>query len=101
MRNVEAFVDYVVADMRRRLALFGPAPRGQEAGDRRAVEDGIALLTDYHLNGMDEARFERLLTTLRSGRSPVRLAVLKPETVAAELARRWAAGNTATAVLAN
>lgn len=95
MRNVEAFIDDVVADMRRRLALLG------DNGDRRAVEDGIALLTDYRLNGMDEARFERLLTTLRSGRSPVRLAVLKPETVAAELARRWAACNTAAAVLAN
>ncbi len=83
MANVEAFIDDVVADMRRRLALLG------DTGDRRAVEDGIALLTDYRLSGMDEALFERLLNTLRSGRSPVRIAVLKPETIASELARRW------------
>lgn len=97
MRNVEAFIDDVVTDMRRRLVLLGAAPRGQEDGDRRAVEDGIALLTDYRLTGMDEALFERLLATLRSGRSPVRLAVLKPETIAGELARRWSAFTERTA----
>ncbi len=94
MPNVEAFIDEVVADMRRRLSLLG------DSGDRRAVEDGIALLTGYRLSGMDEALFERLLATLRSGRSPVRLAVLKPETIAAELARRWQARNATMAVLA-
>jgi hypothetical protein len=85
MRNVEAFMDEVVTDMRRRLALL------DDDGDRRAVEDGIALLTDYRLSGMDETRFEKLLATLRAGRSPVGLSVLKPEMIGADLARRWAA----------
>jgi hypothetical protein len=38
---------------------------------------------------MDEAGFERLLGALDAGRSPVGLAVLKPQTIAAELATRW------------
>lgn len=85
MRNVEAFMDEVVTDMRCRLALL------DDDGDRRAVEDGIALLTDYRLSGMDEPRFEKLLATLSAGRSPVGLSVLKPEMIGADLARRWAA----------
>lgn len=83
MRNVDAFVDEVVSDFRHRLALLS------DGGDRRAVEDGIALLTDYRLSGMDESCFERLLATLRAGRSPVGLMVLKPEAIAGELASRW------------
>jgi len=83
MSNVEVFMDEVVTDMRRRLALL------DDDGDRRAVEDGIALLTDYRLSGMDESLFEKLLATLGAGRSPVGLSVLKPEMIGAELARRW------------
>jgi len=83
VRDVDTFVDEVVSDFRRRLALLG------DGGDRRAVEDGISLLTDYRLSGMDESCFERLLATLRAGRSPVGLTVLKPEAIAGELARRW------------
>lgn len=78
-------MDEVVADYRRRLALLG------DSGDRRAVEDGIALLTDYRLSDMDGERFEKLLSMLRAGRSPVGLAVLRPEAIGEELARRWAA----------
>ena len=83
MRDVDAFVDEVVSDFRRRLALLG------DGGGRRAVDDGISLLTDYRLGGMDETCFERLLATLRAGRSPVGLSVLKPEAIAGELASRW------------
>lgn len=83
MPDVEHFMDEVVTDMRRRLGLLG------DSGDRRAVEDGIALLTDYRLGDMDAACFERLLDTLRAGRSPVGLSVLKPESIGEELARRW------------
>jgi hypothetical protein len=83
MSNVEAFMEEVISDMRARLALLS------DGGDRRAIEDGIALLTDYRLSEMDETLFERLLATLRAGRSPVGLAVLKPEVIGAELARRW------------
>lgn len=83
MPNVEDFMDEVVADFRRRLALLA------DSGDRRAIEDGIALLTDYRLSGMDERQLEQLLSTLAAGRSPVGLLVLKPETIGAELARRW------------
>ena len=83
MPNVESFMDEVVTDYRRRLALL------PDGGDRRAVEDGIALLTYYRLSGMDASRFEKLLSTLASGRSPVGLSVLKPEAIARDLARRW------------
>ena len=83
MPDVETFMDEVVTDYRRRLALL------PDGGDRRAIEDGIALLTDYRLCSMDASRFEKLLSTLASGRSPVGLAVLKPEAIARELARRW------------
>ena len=49
---------------------------------------------------MDEARFEMLLSTLREGRSPAGLAVLRPEVVGAELSRRWQAyAHRAAAVL--
>ncbi len=84
MPIVERFMDEVVADLRRRLALLA------DNGDRRAIEDGIALLTDYRLTGIDEAHLEKLLAMLRAGRSPAGLAVLKPERIGEELARRWA-----------
>ena len=85
MRNVDSFMDETVSDLRRRLTLL------DDGGERRAIEDGIALLTDYRLSGMDETLFERLLTSLRAGRSPVGLSVLKPEAIARELSRRWSA----------
>jgi hypothetical protein len=81
--NVELFMDEVVTGLRRRLALLG------DSGDRRAIEDGIALLTGCRLRGMDEARFEMLLSTLRAGRAPDGQPVLKPAMLAGELARRW------------
>lgn len=83
MVSVDTFLDDAVRDMRRRMDLLG------DCGDRRAIEDAIALLTDYRLSGMDEAGLERLLTTLRAGRSPVALSVLRPSVVAGELAARW------------
>lgn len=83
MPNVERFLDETVADLRGRMALLA------DSGERRAIEDGVALLTDYRLSGLDDARFEALLRTLRSGRSPVRMSVLKPESLARELAQRW------------
>ncbi len=82
-KDVDRFMDETARDLRSRLALLG------DGGERRAIEDGIALLTDYRLSGMDETLFERLLATLRAGRSPVGLSVLKPEAIAGELARRW------------
>jgi hypothetical protein len=85
MPSVQHFTDEVLTDYRRRLALL------PDGGDRRAIEDGIALLTDVRLRGIDASRFEVLLSTLASGRSPVGLAVLKPEAIARELARRWRA----------
>ena len=39
MPSVEDFMEEVVAGFRRRLALL------RDGGDRRAIEDGIALLT--------------------------------------------------------
>jgi hypothetical protein len=83
MPDVQEFMDEAIADFRRRLALLG------DCGDRRAVEDGIALLTDYRLAGMDEVTLEALLATLAGGRSPVGLQVLKPQAIGAELAQRW------------
>jgi hypothetical protein len=83
MPNVEHFMDEVVADYRRRLALL------PDGGDRRAIEDGIALLTRYRLSGMDEPCFEELLSTLAAGRSPVGLSVLKPRAIASDLRQRW------------
>ncbi|MEX2226949.1 MAG: hypothetical protein WEB52_10920 [Dehalococcoidia bacterium] len=95
MSNVEAFMEEVVGDMRKRLALL------DDDGDRRSIEDGIALLTDYRLSNMDETVFERLLVTLRAGRSPVGLSVLKPEAIGAELARRWQAFTQGGAIAAH
>jgi hypothetical protein len=83
MATIDSFLAEIVSDFRRRLALLG------NDGDRRAIEDGIALLTDYRLSDMDARGFESLLSTLRGGRSPVGLAVLRPEALASELARRW------------
>lgn len=83
MPDVELFLEDVVNDLRKRLALLS------DGGERRAVEDSIALLTDYRLSGMDETLFERLLASLRAGRSPVGLSVLKPDAIARELVRRW------------
>ncbi len=83
MPSIVSFMDDVVTDYRRRLALL------PDGGDRRAIEDGIALLTDCCLRGMDAFCFEKLLSTLASGRSPAGLAVLKPEPIARDLAQRW------------
>ena len=81
--SIDAFIDQVVSDFRRRLALL------DDDGDRRAIEDAVALLTDYRLSGMDESAFQRLIATMREGRSPVALTVLKPQAIAAELAREY------------
>ena len=81
--SVDAFIERVVSDFRRRLALL------DDDGDRRAIEDAVALLTDYRLSGMDEVSFERLIAMMRDGRSPVALTILKPEAIAAELSRQW------------
>ena len=83
MPSVENFMDQVVTEFRQRLTLL------PDGGDRRAIEDGIALLTRCLQGGIDEARLEMLLSTLRAGRSPAGLAVLKPEAIARELTRRW------------
>ncbi len=85
MPNVDAFRAEVARDLRRRLALLS------DSGDRRALEDGVALLMDARLDGMDAARFEGLLMTLDAGRSPSGLPVLKPQTLARELVARWEA----------
>jgi len=76
-------MDEVMADLRRRLALLG------DSGDRRAIEDGIALLNRCRAGGMDEPHFESLLSMLRAGRSPAGRTVLKPQAIAGELTRRW------------
>jgi hypothetical protein len=85
MPNIEDFMDGVMAEFRGRLALLG------DSGDRRAIEDGIALLMAYRRGDMDVARFEMLLSTLRSGRCPDGLSVLRPQLVGEEIGRRWAA----------
>jgi hypothetical protein len=85
MPFVEDFMDEVVAEYRRRLALLG------DCGARRAVEDGIALLTVPRRGGMDAAHFEMLLSTLRAGRQPAGLTVLRPEMIGADLTQRWRA----------
>lgn len=87
MSTVERFFEDAVADMRRQLT-------GISAGSRDAIEDRIALLTDYRLAGIDEAQFERLLATLAGGRSPVWLRAIDPRDVAGDLARRWGAYRT-------
>ena len=91
MPDVEIFMDEVVTDLRRRLVLLA------DGGDRRAIEDGIALLTHERLCGIDEPRLELLLSTLRAGRSPAG-HVLKPQLLAGELTRRWQSYGAAHAV---
>jgi len=88
MSSIDLFMQDLVRDMRRRLALLG------DCGDRRAIEDGIALLTDCRDRDIDEARFETLLVTLRSGRAPAGLSLLKPQAFAQELDARWRAYRT-------
>jgi hypothetical protein len=92
--DVELFVDEVVADLQRRAVLFG------DCGDRRAIEDGIALLTCCRRGGIDEVRLETLLSTLRAGRSPGGVSVLKPRDIGGELTRRWHEHLTGVAVTA-
>lgn len=91
MTTIERFFDDAVADMRRQLAASGRTGNAS----RGAIEDRIALLTDYRLAGMDEAQFERLLAMLASGRSPVWLSAIDPARAARELAgdlaQRWGA----------
>lgn len=83
MSDVGLFMDEVMADLRRRLALLG------DCGDRRAIEDGVALLNGCRDSGMDGPRFESLLSMLRAGRAPAGHTVLKPQAIAGELTRRW------------
>ena len=87
-------MDEVVTGFRRRLALL------PDGGDRRAIEDGIALLTSCLREGMDEARFEMLLSMLRAGRSPAGHTMLKPAVIACELTRCWQEYQAAAAVAA-
>jgi hypothetical protein len=84
MPNVEQFMDHVVTDLRQRLALL------DDDGDRRSIEDGIALLREARARRMDALRFERLLAVLRAGTAPAEFAVLRPGLIGGELSRRWA-----------
>jgi hypothetical protein len=88
VNDIDRFLDETAQELRTRVALL-------TGGERRALEDSVALLTDYRLAGMDDARFETLLATLRAGRSPVGLLVLRPQELGEELARRWRAARTA------
>jgi hypothetical protein len=94
MPGVDHFIDEVVTGFRQRLALL------PDGGDRRAIEDGIALLTHCLRSGTDEAQLETLLSTLRAGRSPAGLPVLKPEVVAREITRHWQQYRSGVAVAA-
>ena len=76
-------MDEVMVDLRRRLALLG------NSGDRRAIEDVIALLSGCRSGGMDGPHFESLLSMLRAGRAPAGRTLLKPHAIACELTRRW------------
>ena len=84
MPDVEQFMDSVVADLRQRLALL------DDDGDRRAIEDGIALLTEERRRSLDAPLFEHLLAGLRAGMTPTGSPVLRPEFIGRELSRRWA-----------
>ena len=84
MPDVEQFMDSVVADLRHRLALL------DDDGDRRAIEDGIALLTEERTRGLNAPLFEHLLAGLRAAMAPAGSPVLRPEFIGRELSRRWA-----------
>ncbi len=83
MSRVELFFEDAVSDLRRQLASANGALR------RAALEDRLALLTDYRLAGIDESQFERLLSSLRTGRSPVSLRAVEPRDIARDLAQQW------------
>jgi hypothetical protein len=83
MPNVDSFLDGIARDLQATLP-------GLHETARRSIEERIAMLTDYRLNGMDEAGFARLLATMASGRSPVALQTVQPQVFARELADRWA-----------
>jgi hypothetical protein len=85
MPDIDAFLEEAARELRRRLPLI------DDEDARRPIEDAIALLTDYRLCGMDAPAFERLLTTLAAGRSPVGMAVLAPQALARVLSARWSA----------
>lgn len=81
--RIDDFMDEVQAGFRRRLTLLG------DCGERRAIEDGIALLAQARLRGIDRTRFELLLSTLCEGRSPAGLPVLRPMQIGRDLTRLW------------
>lgn len=83
MSRVELFFEDAVSDLRRQLASASGTLR------RAALEDQLTLLTDYRLAGIDESQFERLLSSLRTGRSPVSLRAVEPHDVARDLAHQW------------
>jgi len=81
--DVSEFVDGVVAEYGQRLPLLC------DGGDRRAVEDGMALLRGVRTARMDVRAFEVLLGTLCCDRAPDGVTLLKPRAIGHELARRW------------
>ena len=83
MPDVDRFLEEAAHELRRRL------PHIDDEDARLPIEDAIALLTDYRMSGMDVTAFERLLTMLAAGRSPVGLSVLAPQALARDLAARW------------
>ncbi len=83
--RIDAFLADALAAYRAQLALL------DDDGERGAVEDAIALLTDYRLCAIDAHAFEALLARMSQGRSPVALLASRPERIAAELAARWQA----------
>jgi hypothetical protein len=83
--GVAAFVDEVVADYGRRCVLL------PDGGDRRALEDAIALLRRSRRRPLDAAAFERMLDALCAGVAPDGHSLLKPRDAGADLLARWAA----------
>jgi hypothetical protein len=91
-RALDAFVDDATRAYRAQAAGADSAPA------RARAEAALVLLTDYRLHDIDEGAFEALLARLAAGRSPVRLLSASPSAVAGDLAARWRAHRTATAL---
>jgi hypothetical protein len=80
---MDAFLERTASEYRARLALLG------DSGERRALEDAVALLADarHWINGVDG--FKALVASLRGRRA--RVSVLRPSVLADDLERRWQA----------
>ena len=83
--SIDTFIAGAVYHYREQLAAT------YDTGQRRIIEDAIALLTDYRLSDIDEGAFDALLTRMVGGRSPLAMIASDAPAVGLELRGHWQA----------